>query len=68
MDTDEIKKRIDLINYAISKNIQSIKFDGKEVVYRSLNDMLKAKAALQNELNKVNKKRNRVQAIFSRGL
>jgi hypothetical protein len=68
MDNENIKKRIDLINEAISRNVHSVKFDQKEIVYRSLDEMLKAREIFKSELNKGKSRSKRISAVFSRGL
>ncbi len=68
MDIEKINKRIEAINDSISRGVHSVKFDQKEIIYRSLDEMLKARELLKNELNKGKSRSKRFSAIFSRGL
>ncbi len=71
MKKEEIEARLEALNNSISKSVHSVKFDdGKEVVYRSIEEMLKARQLLLNELAKVlNKKNNGFKyAIFNKGV
>jgi fructose-specific phosphotransferase system component IIB len=71
MKKEEIENKIEALNISISKSVQSLKFDdGKEVVYRSVDEMIKARNILLNELSKVTKKQRTIKsyAIFNKGV
>jgi len=71
MKKEEIENRLEALNNSISKSIHSVKFDdGKEVVYRSIDEMLKARQILLNELSKVTKKQRTIMSysIFNKGV
>ncbi len=71
MKKEEIENKIEALNISISKSVQSLKFDdGKEVVYRSVDEMIKARNILLNELSKVTNKQRTIKsyAIFNKGV
>ena len=71
MKKEEIEARLEALNNSISKSVQSVKFDdGREVVYRSIEEMLKARQLLLNDLAKATNKKNTAfkYAIFNKGV
>lgn len=58
MKIEEIEARLETLNNSISKSVHSVKFnDGKEVVYKSIEEMIKERHLLLNELAKVSNKK-----------
>ena len=70
METEKIQKQIESINDAISKGVYSVRFENKEVVYRSLDEMLRTRDLFLNQINKTKQKSRttRNSFVFSRGL
>lgn len=67
----DLESRLKAIDNSISKSVQSVKFDdGREVVYRSVNELLKARQLILNELSKNSGKKNSYikKIIFNKGV
>ena len=66
MEKDAAKKNLEAIEDSIAKGVLTVKFEGKEITYRSLIDMLRIRDYLMKILGY--KQNKRAIGVFSRGV
>jgi len=66
--TEELQEQYDELIRAINSGANRVKYKDKEVTYRSLNDMYKAKSELERQLGLLSGTKKRVNPIYDKGL
>ena len=67
MATSWVQADLDAIEKAIASGVMTVRYSNKEVIYRSMDDLMKARSVIMKALGKANATQ-RIFTNFSKGL